>query len=193
MRLSKRFRAPVSLHPGIPLSRSVSSLIFFYEQWYNIYKQAGNQPHRYIGYDPTGHHGTVRTAEQSHARRATTLPPHQRAFSQPLQRPRSPLARREARPVPVLSPSPIQAKWVQNIQNIHQQQRPGPIRGPAPIPRPAIFANGHHPHVHIAKLPIHSAPLMAGKSDGPVHDIQKSNRWDPHYHAGVKAPGVRPY
>ena len=134
----------------------------------------------------------VPTTEQIHARReATPLPIRRRqpASSESLRPPNSPLARRIASPV--LSPSPIQAKpkWIQNIHKF-PQQHPGPVRGPAPIP---IFANGYHPHVHIAKLPIHTRPLMAGKFDSPVHDIQKSNRWDPQYHAGVKAPGARPY
>ncbi len=195
MRLCNRLPAPVSLQPGTPLSRSVSSSIS-YVQLSNVSKQAEKQPHHsYIGYDPTGHHGFVPAAEQNHARRgATPLPIRRRqpAFSKSPLPPNSPLARRHASPV--LSPSPVQAKpkWIQNIQNVHKfpQQHPGPIRGPAPIP---ISANGHHARVHIAKMPIHPPPLMAGKFNGAVHDIQKSNRWDPQYHAGVKAPGARPY
>jgi hypothetical protein len=190
--LCHRLRALLSLQPGIPLSRSVFSSITCF-QLCNISKQAEKQHHPYIGYDPTGHHGIVPTAEQNHARRgATTLPTRHRASIRSLLLLGSSLVRRDARPG--LSPPPVQAKWVQNIQNIHRlpQQHSGPIRGHAPIPRPAIFASGHHPRVHIAKVPIQRAPLLAGKLDGPIHDIQKSNRWDPLYHAGVKAPGVRP-
>ena len=170
-----------------PVSRSVVSSIT-YLQLCNIYKQAEKQHHPYIGYDPTGHYGTIPTVEQNHARReATTLPIpiRQLALVRSLLLPDSPLplARR------------VQAKWVQNIQNIHKlpQQHPSPIRGPAPIPRPAVFANAHHPRVHTAKVPIQRTPLVAGQLDAPVHDIQKSNRWGPQYHAGVKAPSARPY
>jgi len=185
----------LSLQPGEPLRRSVLSPIT-YLQLCNVSEQAEKQHHPYIGYDPSGHHGSVTTAEKNHARRgATKLPTRPPALVRSLSPSDSPLVRRDARPV--LSPPPVQANWVQNIQNIHRlpQQHPSPIRGPAPIPRPAIFASGHHhhhPRVHIAKVPIQRTPVVAGRLNGPVHDIQKSSRWDPHNHAGLKTPGARP-
>lgn len=179
---------------GQPVSIHSRQLPICSLQLCNISKQAEKQHHPYIGYDPTGHYGIIPTVEQTHARReATTLPIRPLALVRSLLLPDSPLARRDARPA--LSSPPIQAKWIHNIQNVHRlpQQHPSPIRGPAPIPRPAIFANHHHPRVHTAKVPIQRTPLVAGQLDMPVHDIQKSNRWDPQYHAGVKAPGARPY
>jgi hypothetical protein len=157
-------------------------------------KQAEKQSHPYIGYDPTGRQGIVPVAEQNHThRRATTPPPTvQPALDRRLLRPNSHLAHRNVGPV--LSPRPVASKRVQAVREIRRLPYPGPIRGPAPIPHPApIFANNRRPRVHIAKLPIQRGPLVAGHFDGTVHDIQKSSRWDPQYHAGVKTPIIRPY
>lgn len=151
-------------------------------------EQAEKQLHPYIGYDPTGHHGTV-------ARRGAKTPTpqiRQPALTRPLPVPDSPLTHHD-NTGPDMSPPPVRAKRFEAVQNVRKLPQHRPIRGPAPILRPAIFANGHHPSVHIARLPIQRPPLVAGHLNGPVHDIQKSSKWDPQYHAGVKSPRLRPY
>ena len=181
----------MSLRPGIPLSWLVFSSIP-HLQLCNIFIQAEKHHHPYIGYDPTGHHATSRTAEQNHARRGPAVPPTR--HTEPERPADLPLIRRAPRPVPVMFPPTV--KHAQTVQNVYKPlQHPGsnPIRRPAPIPRPAIFASSLHPHVQIAKSPIQRPPSPAGHPGGYVHDIQKSSRWGPQHHTGVKGPGVRPY